>query len=214
MQHYIIFLLILGIISCTSPNKRETTIEKSKDASQNIENTKITNQYNTHVYESVDKENIEDGINYIKHTKYGIKMLKPIGWQQFPCQAEHTILKVANKKYGAQVSLNRLRDITTDIEESDLDFNLKIFLEELTASGVVLQNVIKQKTLYQGFSAIRLEATYMLYRGDSSLVEKFIIYQFIRGNILYTLSTTFPEIFTVEVGYSVDEILNSITFEI
>jgi hypothetical protein len=214
MKNYIILFLflILCTISCTTPSNHDTTNENSKKVSQDLENSKITNDSNEPIYESADKVNVEDGINYIKHTKYGIKMLKPTGWKKFPCQSEHTILKVANKKYGAQVSLNRLRDINNDFEESDLDYNLKIFLEEVSKNGLVLQNVIKQKTLYKGLTAIRLDATYMLYKGDSSLVEKIIIYQFINDNILYTLSTTFPEILTEEVGYSVFEILNSITF--
>jgi hypothetical protein len=201
------------MISCTSLSDQKTNIDQNQNSSKNLDNNKFDHASNNLDFEQVDKENIEDGVDYIKHTNYDIKIYKPADWSRFPAQSEHTILKVANKKLGAQVSLNRLRDINTDFTESDLDYKLNIFLDELVESGVRLQNVIKQKTIFKGCKAIRLDATFILYQGNNTLVEKFISYQFIRDNILYTLTATFPEILIAEVGYSVDKILNSLTFE-
>jgi hypothetical protein len=215
MQRVNIFILVLVIVvSCTSPNNKIDSIAViNTNSSNQLESSDSFNTAQVPVYESVDKENVEDGSDYLKHMGYGIKIHKPFGWKKFPAQAEHTILKVGYKKYGAQVSLIRMHDLNANFTDSDLEYSVTSLLKDMSESGITLQNVIKQKTYYKGCLASKINATYILYQGEQSLVEKYIVIQFVRDGILYTISSTYPEMLVQEVGYSIDKIINSIEFD-
>lgn len=207
--------IIVAIVSssCVDPfqNKKEKPIEIDTNGTQStIENNSLNNL--NHDVEPVDKFNIAESPNSVTNLTYKVNMAKPRNWKRFHGQAEHTILKVANKKMGAQVSLIRIKEIYNNFTDSELDLPSSEYITKIAGAGINFQNAKEIETTFLGYRAKRIDANYLLYQGDLSIVENYIAISFVKDGALYTVSATFPQILSDQVMSDIDRILNSINF--
>ena len=207
---WLVYFVIFNSCVNPFPEKKGNNIMVDSTYESKTINNNISSE--NHEIESVDKFNVIVTNNLVTNATYNVSLSIPRNWKRFHGQAEHTILKIGNKKLGAQVSLIRMKEKYNNMNESELDMPLSDYISKIAESGLNLQNAKEIETTCLGYRAKRIDANYILYEGDLSIVENYIAISFIKDGALYTLSTTFPQMLSDQVMGDIDFVFNSIQF--